>query len=31
MNEKEMNLAILAELKRIAKEVFSKMTVNKAV
>lgn len=29
MNEKEMNLAILAELKRIAKEVFSKVTVNK--
>ena len=29
MNEKEMNLAILAELKRIAKEVFSKVTVSK--
>lgn len=29
MNEKKMNLAILAELKRIAKEVFSKVTVNK--
>lgn len=29
MNEKEMNQAILAELKRIAKEVFSKVTVNK--
>lgn len=30
MNEKEFNLAILAELKRIAKEVFAKVTINKA-
>ena len=29
MNEKEMNLAILAELKRIANEVFSKVKVSK--
>lgn len=29
MNEKEMNLAILAELKRIAKEVFANVTVSK--
>ena len=29
MNEKEMNLAILAELKRIANEVFAKVTVSK--
>lgn len=29
MNEKEMNQAILSELKRIANEVFSKVTVNK--
>lgn len=29
MNEKEFNLAILAELRRIAKEVFSKVTVSK--
>lgn len=29
MNEKEFNLAILAELKRIAKEVFLKVTINK--
>lgn len=30
MNEKEMNLAILAELKRIAKEVFSNVAIDKA-
>lgn len=29
MNEKEMNLAILAELKRIANEVFAKVKVSK--
>lgn len=29
MNEKEMNLSILAELKRIAKEVFAKVKVSK--
>lgn len=29
MNEKEFNLAILAELKRIAKEVFAKVKVSK--
>lgn len=29
MNEKEMNLAILAELKRIAKEVFAKVEISK--
>ena len=29
MNEKEFNLAILAELKRIANEVFAKVTVSK--
>lgn len=29
MNEKEMNLAILAELKRIANKVFAKVTISK--